>query len=346
MTWVFRAKAGGGNGRAQALERGDLLLPAPWRLALIGVLSMALLAGIVIAAMAYAVHHVDTASIADETARARVATELLLADGAQPGPAMAERLGRDFSLPGARLAAAGTLADGEVSIPLGQSGDTLAWTPRRYGSDALAAVLPIRLAVTTLALLGMGLALHRLYRVAQYLEARRLEARELATRDALTGLHNRLAFDAALRTAIGKEEQLALFYLDLDDFKRVNDTLGHAAGDALLRILGDRLAAFTAHGCLVARLGGDEFALLLRGVPSHAALSELAGDICMRLGAPYALRGTDISVTVSVGVAVARAETRSAEALLHAADGALYRAKAQKGGFVFAEAGEWPAQAA
>ncbi|MGQ7353179.1 putative bifunctional diguanylate cyclase/phosphodiesterase, partial [Quadrisphaera oryzae] len=164
-------------------------------------------------------------------------------------------------------------------------------------------------------------------------EALRLE-RELSDRafsDALTGLPNRALFRDRLEHALlsrASRGPVKVMYLDLDGFKAVNDTLGHEAGDELLVAVAERLRTVVRQGDTVARLGGDEFAVLLdEGVQPAEAL-ELADRLVRALRDPVTVRGTEVHVGVSVGLASSRTAGRTAEGLMMAADTAMYEAKA------------------
>jgi diguanylate cyclase (GGDEF)-like protein len=156
--------------------------------------------------------------------------------------------------------------------------------------------------------------------------------RFLAHHDDLTGLPNRVVFreriGKALYEAVERGEKMALLYLDLDRFKDVNDTLGHPVGDALLRKVAARLTNCVQATDVVARLSGDEFAIISIGPQQPQAATELAERIIPLLGEPYSSLGHTISVSVSVGIAVAEAAWIDADTLLKQADLALYRAKA------------------
>lgn len=150
-----------------------------------------------------------------------------------------------------------------------------------------------------------------------------------ATHDALTGLANRrrlLDEGAGGLSARHAEGVTALMLVDLDHFKEVNDTLGHAAGDQVLIRVADRLRATAQPTDLVARLGGDEFAVLLRGLPAPAVAMHRAENLIAALREPFDLDGLRISVEASSGVAVAPATGGMAE-LLRRADVAMYQAK-------------------
>ncbi|MEO3775266.1 bifunctional diguanylate cyclase/phosphodiesterase [Micromonospora sp. B11E3] len=158
-----------------------------------------------------------------------------------------------------------------------------------------------------------------------------------AVHDPLTGLLNRAALlsrgDQALRQR-AHDQPVALLLLDINQFKEVNDTLGHAAGDQLLRLTANRLSALTRPGDLLGRLGGDEFALLLTAVPVVGGRTapatytlRRAREITERLAAPTEVAGVRMSVEISVGVVVADAGTADLTELLRRADIAMYQAK-------------------
>jgi diguanylate cyclase (GGDEF)-like protein len=163
-------------------------------------------------------------------------------------------------------------------------------------------------------------------------ERQRAEARItfLAQHDVLTELPNRLLFSERLDEALAAakdDSPCALLCLDLDGFKEVNDGFGHAAGDLLLKEVGQRLLVNLRKGDTAARLGGDEFAILLRGVSPSEAVSA-AQRVTMALSANYALAPHgDASVGVSIGIACAPLHASGSEALLSFADKALYAAK-------------------
>ncbi|MEH0843430.1 EAL domain-containing protein [Micromonospora sp. CPCC 205711] len=186
-----------------------------------------------------------------------------------------------------------------------------------------------------------------LHDAATHLELRLVNARSSyeAVHDALTGLVNRAAMlskgDQALRQ-LAHDHPVALLLLDINQFKEVNDTLGHAAGDQLLRLTANRLGTMARAGDLLGRLGGDEFALLLTSVPvigdraaPMAYALRQAREIAERLAAPTEVAGVRMSVEVSVGVVVAGAGNADLTELLRRADIAMYQAK-EGGGSVAA----------
>src|SRR4051794_10095213 len=162
-------------------------------------------------------------------------------------------------------------------------------------------------------------------------KARLLETvRHQATHDALTGLPNRVLFLERLTAALeqpGTDEQVAVLFCDLDRFKTVNDTLGHAAGDELLRQVAARLLAAVRPGDVVGRLSGDEFAVVLRGLPSWEGADSLARRVLGCFDEPFRLEGRDVRIGTSVGIAVHTAGEGGADLLLRRADAAMYADK-------------------
>jgi diguanylate cyclase (GGDEF)-like protein len=314
----------------------DLALPDARRLLIISIVAIILLALSVAGAAVYSVMSLDQAAIDAETDRAKVALDVVLTGGTQPSAAAAARLAHDFQLNGARFSSGAREMPGEVSIPVAGSNALLSWTPRRLGTELGYHLAPLRLLASALFLAGVAFVLNRLYRLTRVLEARRRAAQELASRDALTGLHNRLGFDQQLAQAA---DGPALLYLDLDGFKHVNDSFGHGAGDDLLRIVAERLASLARKGDFVARIGGDEFAFLRSPPTSRAELAELAADIGVALSEPVRLGATQIQIGASIGIAMGSEYADDRARLVNAADSALYRAKALPGhAFVFADA--------
>lgn len=151
----------------------------------------------------------------------------------------------------------------------------------------------------------------------------------MAQHDVLTGLPNRLQFRDQLSQAVERLQQggFAVLCLDLDRFKQVNDTLGHAAGDILLRSVSDRLRSCLRKSDIVARLGGDEFAILQSDVSQHAECETLATRIIETVSKPYNLAGNEATIGVSIGIAIAPSDGTDQETLLQKADIALYAAK-------------------
>ncbi|WP_049621903.1 diguanylate cyclase domain-containing protein [Frateuria defendens] len=172
--------------------------------------------------------------------------------------------------------------------------------------------------------------------VAERLRAEE-QVRHQATHDMLTGLPNRMLFHERLQAALLRGARhahgFALALLDIDGFKAVNDTHGHPTGDALLQAIAARLRQQVRGNDTVARLGGDEFALILEDIDELPPLLERCRKLCAVLGEPYALRGPQGDVLVHVGASLGLAPCRDGatgdEALIRAADRALYQAKAE-----------------
>jgi diguanylate cyclase (GGDEF)-like protein len=163
-----------------------------------------------------------------------------------------------------------------------------------------------------------------------------------AHHDPLTGLPNRLLLldrlGLELAHARREKTRLAVMFIDLDRFKSVNDVSGHATGDQLLCIVGERMRACVRESDTVARLGGDEFVVLLSAVQATRAVAEVAAQILRVVARPMPLDGKEISVGASIGIAVSPADGDDPGTLLKHADIAMYRAKdAGRGCFVFFE---------
>ena len=170
---------------------------------------------------------------------------------------------------------------------------------------------------------------------------------DLAERDSLTGAANRHMFQASLERALDPESAphradrvSAVLFVDLDDFKVVNDSLGHHAGDALLVAVTERISDLVRDTDLVARLGGDEFAILTSDTPDLARSRSMAERLVRELRAPYMLDDRVVSVTASIGIASARDAVGGAGDMVRNADVAMYMAKANgKAGFAVFDPG-------
>lgn len=154
------------------------------------------------------------------------------------------------------------------------------------------------------------------------------EIAQLAHFDALTGLANRSFFAKELHRCLSRPDpSLAVFYLDLDDFKAINDTLGHPVGDQLLRQAAERIVRAVGDQHLVARFGGDEFSILVREALDASEIAAMAQAIIAGLSAPFHLDDKEAAVGVSVGVALCPDHGATADELMRNADVALYQAK-------------------
>jgi diguanylate cyclase (GGDEF)-like protein len=164
------------------------------------------------------------------------------------------------------------------------------------------------------------------------------ELHHQASHDPLTGLANRSLFTQVVASRLEGRDPTGMvpivLFVDLDDFKLVNDSLGHAAGDALLVAVGDRLHSVLRASDIAARLGGDEFAVLLRDTPDMNASMRVANRLTAAMGPFFEIEGRDVNVRASVGVAAGRPGIDSAGDLLRNADVAMYSAKARGKGRV------------
>lgn len=156
----------------------------------------------------------------------------------------------------------------------------------------------------------------------------------LANHDPLTGLPNRRLFFDRLSQALAdrhREPQdhnrLALLFVDLDDFKRINDAYGHEAGDSLLKQMATRIRKTLREGDTVARLGGDEFVILLKRLPKEETAEELAEKVFRVIGEPLAVNGGGVEVGASIGIVIAPKHGNTPEMLMARADHAMYRSK-------------------
>ncbi|WP_259650033.1 putative bifunctional diguanylate cyclase/phosphodiesterase [Gluconacetobacter diazotrophicus] len=156
----------------------------------------------------------------------------------------------------------------------------------------------------------------------------RQQVERLAHYDPLTGLANRALFGARLDGVCVAGHEAILLCIDLDYFKTVNDLYGHAAGDALLRLVADRLRACSRPDDLIARLGGDEFAIIWPNVPEKEELAHRAGEIVETISRPYVIDGQHVAIGASIGSASYPADAGSSDLLRQHADIALYKAKA------------------
>lgn len=226
--------------------------------------------------------------------------------------------------------------DGSVQqIPLlagrGPSGSFLTWTPTSRADALFRGYAPIRIPIIGGLLLVVFLLLVRLRTLVADIERQRRLAHEQSRSDMLTGLANRLAFETALADLTSGERPFAIIAFDLDGFKKINDSFGHAAGDDVLRAVANRLSGLLHSGELLARFGGDEFVLLTTSRLDIQALSALAGDCIALIEAPIAFPDLSVQVGVSLGLVLSAAPHKVPASLVAEADAALYRAKSSRG---------------
>lgn len=159
----------------------------------------------------------------------------------------------------------------------------------------------------------------------------RSEMEEMALRDPLTSLANRMQFernlDNAIRHSIADNSIFAVFMIDLDNFKPVNDTMGHASGDELLIQVAQRISALLRDNDSVARLGGDEFAVILRNIKEQQMVDDIAERILNEMKRNFTIDGRQVQIGASIGISIFPNDASNEEELLHDADLALYKVK-------------------
>jgi diguanylate cyclase (GGDEF)-like protein len=178
---------------------------------------------------------------------------------------------------------------------------------------------------------GQGRTILRSVRYAIERKRSELRLNYLAQFDPLTEIGNRQYFHDQLQRAAARARReggkVALFFLDIDQFKIVNDTLGHHAGDQLLQEVAQRLSSQVRTGDVMARLGGDEFAILMEGVGSVVDAATIAQQILEVIGAPFTIDGHQVNVTTSIGITFYPTDNSDTARLLKNADIAMYQAK-------------------
>ena len=173
--------------------------------------------------------------------------------------------------------------------------------------------------------------IYTLYRSKERLRISEAKIRQQANFDSLTGLYNRHKFYEILNDEIDNARddnmRFALLFLDLDEFKDVNDTLGHGVGDALLRRVANRLRNRVRSHDVVARLGGDEFTIIIHNVKKTSDLASIANNICDAISSEFRIQGHSINVSTSVGITQYPDDASSSEEMLINADQAMYASK-------------------
>lgn len=234
---------------------------------------------------------------------------------------------------------AGFLLTSQHGIPV----SSVSWEPMRPGTQMLKVTGPLIamaiLSITLMCFIVTRRLWHsslKLTRSMRRLAASEAHAQHLARHDTLTGLPNRAWIEEQLSRRLYQlplnGKKLALLLLDLDRFKMINDTYGHHTGDDLIVEIGKRLTSLLPMQDAVGRLGGDEFVVMLSEIESEQQLAELCQQIITQLAAPMTLRGHQLWVGVSIGVALAPDHTSEQLELMRKADIALYAAKAEGGG--------------
>ena len=183
------------------------------------------------------------------------------------------------------------------------------------------------------AMMGMGLVASLLEDEREASELATVEIEHLAYHDALTGLPNRPLFIDRLIVALAQvgrvNHKLAVFFLDLDRFKDINDSLGHSTGDTLLKAVADRIRRCVREGDTIARFGGDEFTLLIPRIDNIEDAAKIAQKIIETLKIPFMIAERELFVSTSIGISIYPSDGSDPETLVRNADSAMYRAKDQ-----------------
>ncbi len=226
---------------------------------------------------------------------------------------------------------------GLIAVPVfdrgGEPQAYLVWNPERPGDLIRERLVPLTLFGSLVALALFAFVVGYIRWIAKDLAKSQAQAQSLLGRDPLSGLPNRLLFSERLDDELDRLARsgggLAVMFLDLDRFKDVNDTYGHQAGDELLKLVAKRLQALLRSTDTLARFGGDEFAIIQTHIRSSQDADALARRILDAITQPFEILGTQVSVGVSVGIAMAPGNGSAREDLMRLADTALYQAKSE-----------------
>jgi len=182
-------------------------------------------------------------------------------------------------------------------------------------------------------------------RVARLIKASKAEkdVKKLAYHDSLTGLPNRTHLKQQLSVIVNhaatEKQRFAILFLDLDRFKMINDTMGHDAGDLLLKAVADRIRHCVRENDFIARLGGDEFTIVLENILSLESASSVAEKICRSVAQPFVFMQQKMFVTTSIGISIFPDDGEDVSALIKHADSAMFRAKDKRNDYCFYESG-------
>jgi diguanylate cyclase (GGDEF)-like protein len=257
--------------------------------------------------------------------------------------AFLQQLSEKNLIDGLRFSSTDRKIGNEVSVPLNSDAGGhigyFVWNPETPGTKILGIIGPVGalFSVVVLVLMGLllgwlGRAMSALQTMVVELRASEAQAQHLAFHDGLTGLPNRALFDDRLDQALARTqrgEKISVLMLDLDRFKHVNDTLGHSAGDSLIRELAGRLSKLLRSTDTVARLGGDEFAIVQTSIAGDEDVDALCIRILAAVREPFDILGHQAFVGVSIGIALAPDAGMDRSEVMRKADIALYRAKAE-----------------
>jgi len=223
------------------------------------------------------------------------------------------------------------LATVELRSPKGVVIGNLQWRPNKPGTDMLGRVAPVLL-ILALAIVGLTIGVIDFTRqTTRRLASSQAQAVHTASHDSLSGLPNREQFSTLLSEALKKTQDeavgSAIVYIDLDRFKDINDTLGHAAGDEVIRAVAGRLKAIAPKTGVIARISGDEFAMLLADCEDQQSVEQILTRVQDQMVRPIRIDNNELFVSLSMGAALAPRDGTDSGELLRKADIALYDAK-------------------
>jgi diguanylate cyclase (GGDEF)-like protein len=253
---------------------------------------------------------------------------------------VADEIARKYEVPGLAFERSAQTTDERIASPVldteGRIVGFFTWIPDEPAFALIKETAPAVIGGVILAALAIAMLLRRLRRTSTMLEHSKAEASFLAFHDPMTGIPNRSLFEDRLDQALANMRRngsrIALHYMDLDRFKHVNDTLGHPAGDELIRQAAKRLLDQVDEVDTVARLGGDEFAVIQFVAIDTAAALALSQKIVDAFKLPFDIHGHEVRVGATIGVVVTTDGEARAEDLMRQADIALYDAKEHGGG--------------
>lgn len=246
-----------------------------------------------------------------------------------------KRLSTMLALPELRVIPGESIEETSYAVSSldGKTRMSIVWTPSREAMETFADLAMQGLVGCVLVAFIAIFLFHRMRKTTEALLKREAQATHEARHDALSGLPNRAVFCEIVTQQLEELEKngrkMAILLLDLDKFKDVNDTYGHAAGDQMIIEFGQRVRSLLRHTDIIARLGGDEFAVMLTSINTHHEANQLAQAIVEVANKPFMLEGASVRVGVSIGGAFAPDNGNELAVVLRAADTALYRAKGE-----------------
>jgi diguanylate cyclase (GGDEF)-like protein len=329
-TYLARTRSSSGNFRPLRRNRVPLRVVMP-----IGVIVALAILFIVLAVLSSAQRANDVAADNEQQLFTRAIMEPGASAAHEIDDHKLQEIGWRLGLRNLRRIEAGLEPAGDRVLQLtGNKGEALArfaWTPKTPGREIISRIVPfVMLALSAFVVLA-ALVFRHMRHTAETIAATETRLRHLAMHDPLCGLPNRMFFGERLEATIERVKEAgntaAVFYIDLDHFKDVNDTLGHHVGDELLRSVAQRLLRTLRGDDVVTRLGGDEFAVLTLGVLDHPTLHTMARRVIEAISSPYSIRNQSIVIGASIGVVIITPSVAGAPDVMRHADMALYRAK-------------------